>query len=69
MYKELETKLFNALKAEFDYVVKNETDKRIKKEKLIEILQLQKVIAEFDKLEPFIAEYFDKKAEKGRFER
>lgn len=69
MYKELETKLLNTLKAEFDYVKKNENGKNNRLEKMNDIYHIQQILANFDELEPIIAEYLNNKAKKGRFER
>lgn len=69
MNKELETKLFNVLKAEFDYIKKHEEngDKRV--ERMLDILHLEKIIENFDELEPVLQKYFAEKAKKEKFER
>lgn len=69
MYKELETKLMNVLKAEFDYVETHENVKELKLQKMGDVYHMQKIINNFDELEPVIAEYLNKKAERERFER
>lgn len=69
MNKELETKLLNVLKAEFDYVKTHENDKIRRLNKMNDIFHLQQIIFNFDELEPVIAEYLNKKAEDERWER
>ena len=69
MYKELETKLTNMLKGEFDYVKKHENDPNLRYNKLNDVFHLQQIILNFSELEPLIADYLNKKAEKNRFER
>lgn len=69
MYKELEKKLTNVLKAEFDYVKTNENDKNKRLNRMNDILHITQVLANFDELEPVIADYLNKKARKEKFER
>ena len=69
MNKELETKLTNVLKAEFDYVRKHENDVNLRLQKMYDIFHMQQVILNFDELEPVIKDYINKKAEKEKFER
>ena len=69
MTKELATKLFNVLNAEFDYIGKNEKDKDKRTEKMNEIIRMEQIILNFDELEPTLKEYFRKKAEKEKWER
>lgn len=69
MNNELKTKLSNVLKAEFDYIKRTETDKAVLIQKMGDIYHMQKIINNFDELEPVIAEYLNKKAERERFER
>ena len=69
MNKELETKLTNVLKAEFDYVKTHENDKIRRLGKMNDIYHLQQIIFNFDDLELIIAEYLNKKAEKERWEK
>lgn len=69
MYKELETRLVNTLKAEYDYVKEHETNIDNKRKKMFDIFHMQQVLLNFDELEPVIADYLNKKARKERFER
>lgn len=69
MYKELEMKLFNTLKGEFDYIQKQEDTKDEKSGKIMDIFHMQQIITNFDELEPIIADYLNKKARKEKFER
>lgn len=69
MYKELESKLTNVLKSEFDYIMKNEKNKNIQLDKATEVYRMGKIIENFDELQPVIAEYFNNKAEKEKWER
>lgn len=69
MYKELETRLVNTLKAEYDYVKEHETNIDDKRKKMFDIFHMQQVLLNFDELEPVIADYLNKKARKEKFER
>ena len=69
MYKELEMKLFNKLKGEFDYIQKQEGTKDEKSGKMMDIFHMQQIITNFDELEPIIADYLNQKAKKERWER
>jgi len=69
MNKELETKLTNTLKAEFEYVKKYEDDPKSRIKKMNDILRMEQIILNFDDLEPTLQEYFREKTEKERFDR
>jgi hypothetical protein len=69
MYKELEKKLTNVLKAEFNYVKTHENDKNKRLNRMNDIFHITQVLANFDELEPIIADYLNKKARKEKFER
>ena len=69
MYKELESKLTNVLKSEFDYIMKNEEDKNVQLDKATDVYKMGKIIENFDELQPVIADFFKKKAEKEKWER
>ena len=69
MYKELEMKLFNTLKGEFDYIQKQEGTNDEKSGKMMDIFHMQQIITNFDELEPIIADYLKQKDKKERWER
>lgn len=69
MYKELKVRLINSLKAEADYVTKFENDKNIKFNKMNDILNLTKVIENYEELEPAIAKAVVELAKKEKWER
>lgn len=69
MDKEIKLKLENVLKAEAENVLKNETNKYKKIDKMNTLFNLSKIINNYDELEPILAEYFNRKAEKWRWER
>lgn len=69
MNKEIKTKLDNVLKSEGDYILKNETDKNKKIDKMNTIFNIKKILDNYDELEPVLIEFFNKKAEKSRFDR
>lgn len=69
MDKEIKTKLDNVLKAEGDYILKNENNKNKKIDKMNTIFNMKKIIDNYDELEPVLIEFFSKKAEKSRFDR
>lgn len=63
------TKLTNVISAEADYVIKNEKDKEAKLDKLDTLINLAKILNNYDKLKPVIKEFLNKKAEKEKWER
>ena len=69
MDKHIKSKLDNVLKAECDYVMKNEKDIKEKCKKMDTLFNLKKVLDNYDELQPLLKEFFNKKAEKERFER
>lgn len=69
MYKELERKLTNVLKAEFNYIKTHENDKNKRLNRMNDIFHITQVLANFDELEPIIADYLNKRAEEERFEK
>lgn len=69
MYKELERKLTNVLKAEFNYVKTHENDKDKRLNRMNDIFHITQILSNFDELEPIIADYLNKKADKERWER
>ena len=69
MNKGLERKLFNVLKAEFDYIKEHEEDKNKRIAGMLDILHLEKILENFDELEPVLQKYFAEKAKKEKFER
>lgn len=69
MYKELERKLTNVLKAEFNYIKTHENDKNKRLNRMNDIFHITQVLTNFDELEPIIADYLNKKARKEKFER
>lgn len=69
MNKEIKTKMNNVLKAECDYVMKNEKNKNVKLEKMDTLFNLKKIIDNYDELKSMLTEYFAKKAEKEKWER
>lgn len=67
MYKDLKVRLINSLKAEADYVSKFEMDKTTKFDKMNDIMNLTKVLVNFEELEPIIANCINEKAKKEKF--
>ena len=63
------TKLANTLKAEAEYITKNETDKKAKMTKLNTLLNLAKILDNYDELEPTLQKFFYEKAQKEKWER
>ena len=68
MYLELKTRLMNSLKAEADYINKSETDKKQKLKKLNDILNVVKVIENYEEIEPDIAKAINNLANKEKWE-
>ena len=64
---EVKTKIINVLKAEADYVNTHEKDKKAKIIKLNEIMNLLKIIENFDELEPVLVKFFEEKAKKQKW--
>ena len=69
MYKEVEVKLNNVLRAESDYIMKNEKDISKKLDKMNTLFNLKKIIDNYDELEPVLKEYFKYKEDKSREDR
>lgn len=69
MYKEVEVKLNNVLRAESDYIMKNEKDINKKLDKMNTLFNLKKIIDNYDELEPVLKEYFRYKEDKSREDR
>lgn len=69
MNEEIKAKLNNVLKAEAEYTMKNETNTNVKLEKMNTLFNLKKIIDNYDELEHVLVDYFNKKAEKERFDR
>ena len=68
MYKELKTRLMNSLKAELDYVIKFETDKMTKFDKMLQIKNMMLLLEQYEELEPAIQKAINELAQKKRFE-
>lgn len=69
MDKEIKTKLDNVLKAEGDYILKNENNKNKKIDKMNTIFNMKKIIDNYNELEPVLIEFFREKDEKSRLDR
>ena len=69
MYKEVEVKLNNVLRAESDYIMKNEKDINKKLDKMNTLFNLKKIIDNYDELEPVLKEYFKYKEDKNKEDR
>lgn len=69
MTKDLQIKLGNVLKAEADYINKTEEDIQSRFIRMNEILNLMKIIENYDELEPVLKKYFQEKADRDRFDR
>jgi len=69
MNKEIKTKLDNVLKAEAEYTMKNEENLHTKVEKMDILFNLKKILDNYDDLEPVLIDYFNRKADRERFER
>lgn len=69
MYEELKIKLGNVLEGEMDYVIRSETDNKEKFKKLNDIMNMTRILSDFEELEPVIAEYINKQAQKKKWER
>ena len=67
MYPELKTRLMNSLKAEADYINKAETDKKQKLKKLNDIINVVKVIDNYEEIEPKIADAINELAKNRKF--
>jgi len=69
MDKEIQTKLNNVLKAEAKYVMENEKDLYTKVEKMDTLFNLKKILDNYDELEPVLIDYFNRKADREKFDR
>ena len=68
MYLELKTRLMNSLKAELDYIIKHETDKMTKFDKMLQIKNMMLLLENYEELEPGIAKTINELAHTKRFE-
>ena len=68
MYKELKVRLLNQLKAEADYVEKFEKDKTARFEKFNDIMNITKVLDNYEDIEPVVAKAINELAYKKKFE-
>ena len=69
MTKDLQIKLGNVLKAEADYIDRTEKDSQVKCTRLNEILNLIKILDNYDELEPVLKKYVQEKADRDRVDR
>ena len=67
MDKHIESKLNNVLKSEGQYIMKNEKNIMNKLKKMDIIFNMQKIVDNYDELEPILKDYFRKKAEKEKY--
>lgn len=67
MDKNIERKLNNVLKSEGQYIMKNEKNIMNKLKKMNVIFNMQKIVDNYDELEPILKDYFRKKAEKEKY--
>lgn len=68
MYKELKTRLIKSLNAEMNYVMKFETDKKTKFDKMLQIKNMMLLLEQYDEIEPAIQKAINNLAQKKRFE-
>lgn len=64
MDKSLEIKLKNVLKHEAKYIMTYEENTDLKLDKMNTIFNLEKIIENYDELEPLLTKFFINKAEK-----
>lgn len=64
----IKTKLSNTLKAEAEYVLKNEKSIDNKLEKLNTLFNFQKIIDNYDELEPVLKKFFAEKAREEKWD-
>lgn len=62
MDKSLKAKFTNVLAHEAEYILKHEEDVERKLSNMNTIFNLQKILDNYDELEPLLIEFFDKKA-------
>lgn len=69
MNKVIKQKLTNILKNEVTYILNNEENNQEKLKKLDDLFNLQKIINNFDELEPILYNYFKEKAQQDKWEK
>lgn len=69
MEKSIYVKVDNVLKAESEYIMKHEKDTKAKLNKMNTLFNLKKFIDNYDELEPLLKEFFNKKADKEKWEK
>ena len=57
------------MKAEIEYIMKNEKETKEKLNKMNTLFNLKKIIDNYDELEGTLKKFFEEKAEKEKFER
>jgi hypothetical protein len=67
MDETLKKTLFNRLKCEAKYILNSKEDIRIKCEKMNVIFNLQKVLDNYDELEPLLTKFFAEKAKREKW--
>ena len=69
MNKVIKRVMMNALKSEASLIFRSNDEIQLKIEKMSDIINLQKILENYDELEPLLKEFFDKKAEQEKWER
>ena len=65
----IKKKLSNSIRSECAYILKHEEDIITKATKLNILFNLQKILDNYDELEPILTEYFNNKAHKEKWNR
>lgn len=63
----LKRKLINVLKAEGEYILKSEEDVKIKAKKMDDVLNMTKLLQNYEEFEPSIQKMLNNKAKKDKW--
>lgn len=67
MNKSLKNSLNETLKSEATYIMRTNEDISVKIDRMNEVINMQKIIENYDELEPILKKFFDEKALKGKW--
>ena len=68
MNKSLKNSLNETLKSEATYIMRTDEDILIKIDRMNEVINMQKIIENYEELQPVLKKFFDEKALKDKWE-
>ena len=67
MNKSLKNNLNEALKSEATYIMRTDEDISIKIDRMNEVINMQKIIENYEELQPILKKFFDEKVQKEKW--